>query len=221
MFQTNGLCHDFCGPQGYAYGVTQSNSCWCSNYTPAQSSQVSKSKCNTDCPGYPSEKCGGAGLFAYVVVIGVAPSGTKGAGDGSSSTSIPDVSLSFTCLRCCPQHVPRSFCLLVLGRLVVAASLTVSPSLHIFIDIVAAFPRCSFYRKFCLPALCVLQHDRDRRFPRKAIWSCVESPLCVCVALTPETGRPRLHPRRLHPACQYLRAAVSAVSAVPAVALPL
>ncbi|OAQ66068.1 carbohydrate-binding WSC [Pochonia chlamydosporia 170] len=85
MFQTNGLCHDFCTPQGYAYAITQSNNCWCSNYTPAKSAQVSTSKCSLNCPGYPDEKCGGQGLFAYLNLNAALPSGTKGP-DASSTT---------------------------------------------------------------------------------------------------------------------------------------
>ncbi|OAA50489.1 Carbohydrate-binding WSC [Metarhizium rileyi] len=79
MFQTNGLCHDLCMPQGYVYAITQSNNCWCSNYAPAQSAQSSTSKCNINCPGYPDEKCGGPGLFGYLFLNVGQPSGTKGA----------------------------------------------------------------------------------------------------------------------------------------------
>ncbi|KAG5982342.1 hypothetical protein E4U55_002033 [Claviceps digitariae] len=87
IFQTNGLCHDYCNPLGYAYAVTQSNSCWCSNYTPDQSTQVDTGKCALSCPGYPAEKCGGRGLFGYIVMSGALPSGTKGPSTPSSSDS--------------------------------------------------------------------------------------------------------------------------------------
>ncbi|KAG5938519.1 hypothetical protein E4U59_003743 [Claviceps monticola] len=86
IFQTNGLCHDYCNPDSYAYAITQYNSCWCSNYTPDKSTQLSTGKCNLGCPGYPDEKCGGTGLFGYVVLPGGLPSGTKGASIALSST---------------------------------------------------------------------------------------------------------------------------------------
>ncbi|KAG6129222.1 hypothetical protein E4U09_001121 [Claviceps aff. purpurea] len=86
IFQTNGLCHDYCNPDSYAYAITQYNSCWCSNYTPDKSTQLSTGKCNLGCPGYPDEKCGGTGLFGYVVLPGGLPSGTKGASIAPSST---------------------------------------------------------------------------------------------------------------------------------------
>lgn len=74
-------------PDGYAYAITQSNNCWCSNYTPAKSVQVSTSKCSLGCPGFPDEKCGGDGLFGYVSLTGAKPSGTKG-GDSATSTDV-------------------------------------------------------------------------------------------------------------------------------------
>ncbi|KAG6110665.1 hypothetical protein E4U14_002729 [Claviceps sp. LM454 group G7] len=92
IFQTNGLCHDYCNPNNYAYAITQSNSCWCSNYTPDKSTQLSTGKCNSGCPGYPDEKCGGPGVFGYIVLLGGLPSGTKGASIAPSSTESPSSS---------------------------------------------------------------------------------------------------------------------------------
>ncbi|RCI09824.1 hypothetical protein L249_4017 [Ophiocordyceps polyrhachis-furcata BCC 54312] len=88
IYQTNGLCHDHCMKSKRAYAITQGNSCWCSDYTPAQGTQVDKSKCDRTCPGYPEENCGGKGLFGYVP-LNVSPAGTKGASksDEPSSTS--------------------------------------------------------------------------------------------------------------------------------------
>ncbi|KHO02111.1 Carbohydrate-binding WSC [Metarhizium album ARSEF 1941] len=87
VYQSNGLCHDFCTPQGYVYAITQSNSCWCSNYTPAKLDQVDSSKCSGSCPGYPDEKCGGVGLYGYLFLNIGQPSGTKGAESTSTTES--------------------------------------------------------------------------------------------------------------------------------------
>ncbi|EFY92539.1 ER membrane protein (Wsc4), putative [Metarhizium acridum CQMa 102] len=87
IFQTNGLCHDYCTPKDFAYAITQSNSCWCSNYTPAKSAQVATSKCSMSCPGYPDEKCGGAGVYGYVFLNVAQPSGTKGSDSSTTSES--------------------------------------------------------------------------------------------------------------------------------------
>lgn len=43
-FQSEGLCFDYCNDDGYALGVLQDSDCWCSNYVPATSDQVSTSK---------------------------------------------------------------------------------------------------------------------------------------------------------------------------------
>ncbi|KAG5927460.1 hypothetical protein E4U42_002211 [Claviceps africana] len=91
IYQTNGLCHDYCTPLGYAYAITQYNGCWCSNYTPDKSTQVSTGKCSLSCPGYPSERCGGPGLFGYVVMTGAMPSGTKGRSPPSNIDSTSSV----------------------------------------------------------------------------------------------------------------------------------
>ncbi|ETS82768.1 hypothetical protein PFICI_04644 [Pestalotiopsis fici W106-1] len=80
-YQSDGLCTEFCS--GYAFAVLQYKDCWCSNYVPASSDQVDTSECDTDCPGYPSDTCGGDGLYGYIG-LSSNPSGTKG---GDSTTA--------------------------------------------------------------------------------------------------------------------------------------
>ncbi|OTB03372.1 hypothetical protein M426DRAFT_12724 [Hypoxylon sp. CI-4A] len=84
-WQSNGLCHDFC-LDNYAFAIVQDKQCWCSNYTPDESDQVDTTKCDSDCPGYPDDKCGGDGVYGYIS-LDASPSGTKGADSSSSSTS--------------------------------------------------------------------------------------------------------------------------------------
>ncbi|KAH7143816.1 hypothetical protein EDB81DRAFT_507664 [Dactylonectria macrodidyma] len=88
IYQTNGLCHDFC-IDDYAYAITQLNSCWCSNYAPAKSTQEDVSDCDTPCPAWPAEDCGGDGLYGYVSLGGVMPSGTQDASSSSTSEAQP------------------------------------------------------------------------------------------------------------------------------------
>lgn len=64
IYQSNGLCQTFC-VQSYAFAIVQDNLCWCSNYAPGADKE-STSKCNTKCPGYPTEMCGGNDLFGYI-----------------------------------------------------------------------------------------------------------------------------------------------------------
>ncbi|KAM5345278.1 hypothetical protein ACJ41O_011140 [Fusarium nematophilum] len=88
IYQTNGLCHDFC-IDDYAFAITQVNSCWCSNYVPSESTQDDVTACDIDCPAWPSEKCGGDGLYGYVSLGNVLPSGTRGPSSSATETQAP------------------------------------------------------------------------------------------------------------------------------------
>ncbi|KAI1488197.1 hypothetical protein F5X96DRAFT_646560 [Biscogniauxia mediterranea] len=87
IYQSDGLCHDFC-VDDYAFAIVQDQDCWCSNYVPAESTQVDVDDCDTSCPGYPSDLCGGDGLWGYMS-LNVEPSGTTGAST-STATSTQD-----------------------------------------------------------------------------------------------------------------------------------
>ncbi|ETR98642.1 hypothetical protein M419DRAFT_103251 [Trichoderma reesei RUT C-30] len=91
IYQTNGLCTHWCVDKNYAFAITQQNSCWCSNYYPDKASTVSIKECNVPCPAWPDEYCGGRGLYGYLALNEVAPSGTKTA---PASTSTPTESTS-------------------------------------------------------------------------------------------------------------------------------
>ncbi|KAI0022722.1 hypothetical protein F4780DRAFT_788318 [Xylariomycetidae sp. FL0641] len=86
-FQSDGLCRGQC-QDSYAFAVLQDDICWCSNFVPDESTQVDTSKCDTSCPGFPDDTCGGDGLFGYIL-LNQSPSGTIG-GSTSSSTTAPD-----------------------------------------------------------------------------------------------------------------------------------
>ncbi|KAI8195570.1 Cell wall integrity and stress response component 4, partial [Colletotrichum sp. SAR 10_65] len=59
IWQTNGLCSDFCRGKNFAFAIVQYQSCWCSDVAPAASSEADvEDKCNDICPGYDTEKCG-------------------------------------------------------------------------------------------------------------------------------------------------------------------
>ncbi|KAI2469364.1 hypothetical protein F4781DRAFT_394530 [Annulohypoxylon bovei var. microspora] len=85
IYQSDGLCYNFC-VDSYAYAVVQDSDCWCSNYTPEESTTVDTTKCSQDCPGFPSDTCGGDGLYGYISLSKDA-TGTKGSGSSSSSSS--------------------------------------------------------------------------------------------------------------------------------------
>ncbi|KAK1502266.1 cell wall integrity and stress response component [Colletotrichum abscissum] len=69
VFQSSGLCAQFCDP--WAFAILQQSQCWCSNESPV-SGLTEASSCDSPCPGYPYESCGGKGLFSYVALHRVA-----------------------------------------------------------------------------------------------------------------------------------------------------
>ncbi|KAI0848274.1 hypothetical protein F5Y00DRAFT_238713 [Daldinia vernicosa] len=91
IYQSDGLCHDFC-VASFAFAIVQDEECWCSDYVPDEATQVDTDECDTACPGYPSDLCGGDGLWGYMS-LNNEPSGTKSGGSASSTkTSAPDTS---------------------------------------------------------------------------------------------------------------------------------
>ncbi|KAM0187936.1 hypothetical protein ACHAPC_003887 [Botrytis cinerea] len=88
IYQSDGLCHDFCVDE-YAFAVVQGSDCWCSNYVPGTT--TSSSDCDTPCPGYPDDTCGGDSLYGYMSLT-LSPSGTKGAATTSSISSTSSTS---------------------------------------------------------------------------------------------------------------------------------
>ncbi len=94
IYQSESACSATC--TGYAYAVLQYQQCWCSNYTPSDTTDISK--CNQNCPGWPYEQCGSATsrLYGYVA-LGQSPLGTIGAsGTQISSNTEPTTSVILT-----------------------------------------------------------------------------------------------------------------------------
>ncbi|KAI2635060.1 hypothetical protein GGS21DRAFT_90690 [Xylaria nigripes] len=91
IYQSNGLCHDFCIDK-FAFAIVQETNCWCSDLVPEKSAQVATGECNTSCPGWPPDTCGADGLYGYIA-LGRLPSGT-GDGGSSSPTSTGQTSTS-------------------------------------------------------------------------------------------------------------------------------
>lgn len=85
IYQSNGACYDQC-ISSYAFAILLGEDCWCSNYAPADTVDVSE--CDTPCPGYPDDLCGNTSqdLYGYIALT-ISPSGTIGASSSASSTS--------------------------------------------------------------------------------------------------------------------------------------
>lgn len=57
-YQAYGACLNSCSKDGYKIAVlSKGNHCACSNAVPPDSAKVSDDKCNTACPGYPTDYC--------------------------------------------------------------------------------------------------------------------------------------------------------------------
>ncbi|GME40959.1 hypothetical protein GTA08_BOTSDO00544 [Neofusicoccum parvum] len=84
-YQSLGHCHDECNSD-YAFAIVQGKNCWCSNYMPADTQDVSD--CDTTCPGYGYENCGNSddNLYGYLK-LDLAASGTQGAASASSTST--------------------------------------------------------------------------------------------------------------------------------------
>ncbi|OTB19896.1 hypothetical protein K445DRAFT_7914 [Daldinia sp. EC12] len=92
-FQSDGLCFNFCAATS-AFAIVKDDECWCSDYVPDESAQVDTDECNKSCPGFPSDRCGGDGLWGYMS-LDHKPSGTKTAGSATSTKTLsPDTSKS-------------------------------------------------------------------------------------------------------------------------------
>ena len=85
-YMSNGRCFDTC-KANYAFAIVQYQSCWCSNYAPAQT--TSTGSCSENCPGYPYENCGSqsGSLFGYIA-LNKSPSGTLGVSSTSASNTL-------------------------------------------------------------------------------------------------------------------------------------
>ncbi|KAI0158863.1 hypothetical protein BJ166DRAFT_316077 [Pestalotiopsis sp. NC0098] len=82
LYQSDGLCTAFCSDSAFA--IVQNKNCWCSDYVPGTT--VDTSECNTNCPGYPSDTCGGDGLYGYIG-LSKEPAGTSGAETTTAAAS--------------------------------------------------------------------------------------------------------------------------------------
>lgn len=83
QFQSRGACSITCS--GYAFAILQGSNCWCSNFFPA--TEVATSECDTGCPGFGTDICGGTlnGAFAYYQLAQA--SGTRQASSAAAAAT--------------------------------------------------------------------------------------------------------------------------------------
>lgn len=88
IFNTQGLCRDKCRSAGpaYLYAALQGNQCFCGIGLPLVSDRVAEERCSFMCPGYPTEMCGGEGVYTVLITS------PNGDGGSSSLTSVATMS---------------------------------------------------------------------------------------------------------------------------------
>ncbi|KAK8106140.1 uncharacterized protein PG998_003390 [Apiospora kogelbergensis] len=71
VFQSVGLCHSECETAGFPAFALNGTSCGCAQLdnVPGAEHEVDAAHCDTPCPGFASEKCGGKGGFVSVYTI--------------------------------------------------------------------------------------------------------------------------------------------------------
>lgn len=96
QYQSQGRCRDNCTTASFALAIVQAHDCWCSNLVPNKADQRSLKDCQSSCPGYPSDYCGGDGTYGYME-LNKQPSGTAQIGViNTAPPSSPDDDVSPT-----------------------------------------------------------------------------------------------------------------------------
>ncbi|KAF8866154.1 hypothetical protein BDZ45DRAFT_333533 [Acephala macrosclerotiorum] len=63
-FNSAGYCSTQCLALDMPVMATHDSTCYCGPTLPPASTSTDNSSCTTECPGYPSDKCGGTGLYS-------------------------------------------------------------------------------------------------------------------------------------------------------------
>lgn len=63
-FNSAGYCSTQCLGLAMPVMATKDSACYCGNYLPPTSTVADNSSCTIECPGYPSDLCGGSGVYS-------------------------------------------------------------------------------------------------------------------------------------------------------------
>lgn len=110
-FQSTGLCVKQC-EQNYALAVLQGDTCWCSDYAPASTTDTGD--CDETCPGFAFDSCGSTAkdLYTYIAIAIInSLSGTNGAVENATSAAITTITKTATITICGDESstVPTTF----------------------------------------------------------------------------------------------------------------
>ncbi|RAL03356.1 WSC-domain-containing protein [Aspergillus ibericus CBS 121593] len=82
VYQSVGLCAQLCAQDAAPFAAVQAADCWCGAAPPAPASVVAHTQCNTNCPGYPIDTCGGHNVWSVYQLGILADPDEGGQGDG-------------------------------------------------------------------------------------------------------------------------------------------
>ncbi|KAL3489231.1 hypothetical protein BJX62DRAFT_239315 [Aspergillus germanicus] len=74
VFQSIGHCTNACIESGYRYVAVQGEDCWCGKSLPSTDDVVSDDQCDTVCPGYVGDVCGGEDAWSVYEIGELEPS---------------------------------------------------------------------------------------------------------------------------------------------------
>ncbi|KAJ0416695.1 hypothetical protein BJY00DRAFT_290981 [Aspergillus carlsbadensis] len=87
-FQSIGYCTNTCTKNGSRYAAVQGEDCWCGKSLPSVDDVVSDDKCDTVCPGYVGDMCGGEDAWSVYALDNLEPSAwLSSLTDSSTSTA--------------------------------------------------------------------------------------------------------------------------------------
>jgi len=70
IYTSKGSCSGLCIANGSTvFGLTNSTWCYCGTTIPPVDTKVTNSSCNTGCPGFPADKCGGGSKYTSVYLV--------------------------------------------------------------------------------------------------------------------------------------------------------
>jgi cell wall integrity and stress response component len=109
-FQSLGMCVTQCATDNYKIAVlSKGDHCSCSNALPPDSSKVDDDKCNTVCPGYPTDKCGGDNAYSVLSTgQGAADSGSDGSASVTQTAATAAGGIVVAATNVTPSTVPTS-----------------------------------------------------------------------------------------------------------------
>ncbi|KAL2786473.1 hypothetical protein BJX66DRAFT_312776 [Aspergillus keveii] len=74
VFQSIGHCTNACTESGYRFVAVQGEDCWCGKSLPSIDDVISDDKCDTECPGYVGDVCGGEDAWSVYEIGELEPS---------------------------------------------------------------------------------------------------------------------------------------------------